>query len=152
MRNESIKLTLAAMTATLVASITLIAGCATTEKMVSARGTDVAAADTGFAAKEYTGKKPGLQKPIARTFKEQPPLIPHATTNFDDVTLEENQCMSCHGPEKYQEKKAPKLGESHFKGKQVSMARYQCIMCHVPQTDAAPLVDSTFVGNLPSPR
>lgn len=149
MKKESIKLTLAAMTATLVASITLIAGCATTEKVVSARGTDVAVADTGFAAKEYTGKKPGLQKPIARTFKEQPPLISHATTNFDDITLEDNQCMSCHSLEKHKEKKAPKLGDSHYKGKQLSMARHQCTMCHVPQTDAAPLVDSTFVGNLP---
>ncbi|MDP2809427.1 MAG: nitrate reductase cytochrome c-type subunit [Rhodocyclaceae bacterium] len=152
MRNKSIKLTLASMTASLIVSITLVAGCATTEKMVSARGTDVAAADTGFMAREYTGKKPGLQQPIARTFKEQPPLIPHAMTNFDSVTLEENQCMSCHGPEKYKEKKAPKLGESHFAGKQISMARYECSMCHVPQTDAPPLVGSTFIGNLPSPR
>lgn len=116
----------------------------------SMRGLDAAAADPAFAEKAYVGKKPGLQKPIERTYKEQPPLVPHAMNNFDDISLEENQCLSCHGLEKYKEKNAPKLGDSHFMPDKttVSMARYQCTTCHVPQVDAAPLVDNSFVGNV----
>ena len=116
------------------------------------RGADTAAADQApDAQKAYTGKKPGLQKPIARTFKEQPPLVPHAVDNFDEITVEENQCMGCHSLEKFKEKNAPKIGVSHLDGskKAVTMDRYQCNSCHVPQVDAKPLVDNTFVGNLP---
>jgi cytochrome c-type protein NapB len=119
----------------------------------SMRGADAAAAETAFAEKAYLGKKPGLQKPIERTFKEQPPLVPHAMNNFDEITLEENQCLSCHSLEKAKEKNAPKIGDSHLAkegGKQVvSMSRYQCTTCHVAQVDASPLVENAFVGNLP---
>ena len=86
---------------------------------------------------------------VTITFVE-PPLVPHAMNNFDDISLEENQCLSCHGLDKYKEKNAPKLGDSHFLQDKttVSMARYQCTTCHVPQVDAAPLVDNSFVGNV----
>lgn len=116
----------------------------------SMRGVDVAAADKAPVDKDYVGKKPGLQQNIARTFPTQPPLIPHAVANFDEITLEENQCLSCHGPDKYKEKKAPKLGDSHFQtreGKQLaksSASRHACVMCHAPQVDAPPLVETTF--------
>jgi len=94
-----------------------------------------------------------LPPDIARTFKEQPPLVPHATDNFDEITVEENQCLSCHSLEKFKEKKAPRIGDSHLAAdgqkKVVTMDRYQCNSCHVPQVDARPLVDNTFVGNMP---
>lgn len=124
-----------------------------TEAPKSMRGADAAAAEAAFVEKTYLGKKPGLQKPIARTFKEQPPLVPHAMNNFDEITLEENQCLSCHSLERAKEKNAPKIGDSHLVqegGKQVvAMNRYQCTSCHVPQADASPLVENAFVGNLP---
>ena len=133
----------------------LLAACAgipqqTAQTPKSMRGVDATAADPAFAEKTYLGKKPGLQKPIERTYKEQPPLVPHAMNNFDDISLEENQCLSCHGPDKFKEKNAPKLGDSHFMPDKttVSMARYQCTSCHVPQADASPLVDNAFVGNV----
>lgn len=145
------------VTITLAAALAAVVfGCAQYGGVATLRGADTAAADMAPAEqKAYTGKKPGLQKPIARTFKEQPPLIPHATDNFDEITVEENQCMDCHSLEKYKEKNAPKLGDSHLiaaksGAKQVvTMDRYQCNSCHVPQVDAKPLVDNTFVGNLP---
>jgi len=118
------------------------------------RGSDVSAADAAPEIKTYGGKKPGLQQPIARTYKEQPPVIPHAVDNFDEITLEENQCLSCHGPAKYKEKKAPKIGDSHFvdrEGKrheEVTHLRHNCVQCHVPQVEAPPLVENTFVGNV----
>lgn len=132
----------------------LLFGCAQQFAGVkSMRGVDVAAADKAQQELKYQGGRPGLQQAIPRTFKEQPPLIPHAMDNFDEITLEDNQCMECHSREKYVEKKAPKVGDSHYMmaGGQVtrlSMDRYQCTNCHVPQVDARPLVDNSFVGNV----
>jgi cytochrome c-type protein NapB len=121
----------------------------------SMRGDDVAVADKAAADKNYVGKKPGLQQKVARTFSTQPPVIPHAVENFDDVNLEENQCLTCHGPAVFEKKKAPKIGDSHFidprTGKKLAdatMARYNCVQCHVPQVDAPPLVENGFVGNV----
>lgn len=121
----------------------------------SMRGDDVAAADKAEAEKSYVGKKPGLQQKVARTFSTQPPVIPHAVDNFDEITLEENQCMSCHSEAKFKEKNAPMIGESHsidpMTGQKVaggSMARHNCVQCHVQQVDAKPLVDNTFIGNV----
>jgi cytochrome c-type protein NapB len=140
------------MAATLVA---VAFGCAQYGGVSTLRGADVATADKApTAALEYVGKKPGLQQPIGRTFSTQPPLIPHAVANFDEITVSENQCMDCHSLEKYREKKAPKLGDSHLAfsadglQKVVRMDRYQCNTCHVPQVDAKPLVENTFVGNV----
>lgn len=122
--------------------------------VVSMRGADVAAEDPAPDVKEYAGKRPGMQQKVARTFAQQPPVIPHAVANFDDINLEENQCLDCHGPAKYKEKKSPKIGDSHFRDRDgnkltdVSALRHNCTQCHVPQTDAPPLVENTFVGNL----
>lgn len=120
----------------------------------SLRGADVSAEDSAPDIKKYQGGKPGGQEKVARTFKEQPPLIPHAVDNFDEITLEENQCLSCHGEENYKKKKAPKIGDSHFldrDGKKLDTTyagRHNCVQCHVPQVDAPPLVENTFVGNV----
>ncbi len=118
------------------------------------RGPDVSAVAQAPDAKKYLGGKPGGQEKMARTFKEQPPLIPHAVENFDEITLEENQCLTCHSATNYQKKKAPKIGDSHFRDREgkvlpdVAAARHNCVQCHVPQVDAPPLVDNEFKGNL----
>ena len=145
------------VTIVLAAVFAAISGWSIAQQMAGVqtlRGADTAAADKAPEQKAYVGKKPGLQEPIARTFKEQPPLVPHATDNFDEITVTENQCMDCHSLEKYREKKAPKLGDSHLTfgsdmKKTLTMDRYQCNNCHVPQVDAKPLVELNFVGNIP---
>lgn len=121
------------------------------EVVTSMRGVDALAPDQAPEEKLNPGRRPGSQKPIPRSFEQQPPVIPHATENFDEITLEENQCLECHGPEKYKEKNAPKIGDSHFRNPQtgeimktVSSARHACVQCHVPQVDATPLVENTF--------
>ncbi len=131
----------------------LIFGCAQFGGVASLRGADVATADLAPPEQKlYTGKKPGLQQPIARSFKEQPPLIPHAVDNFDEITVSDNQCLECHGVARHKEKNAPRVGDSHLPAgsagptRQVSMDRYQCNTCHVPQVDAKPLVENAFVG------
>lgn len=116
------------------------------------RGADVSAVDQAPDAKRYVGGKPGGQEKVARTFKEQPPVIPHAVENFDEITLEENQCLTCHSAATYQKKKAPKIGDSHFRDRdgkvlpEASAARHNCVQCHVPQVDAPPLVENDFKG------
>lgn len=135
----------------LVASLlTAIVGCASYEPLVSMRGTDVAAADSAPEAKAYVGKRPGTQSVVARTFSTQPPVIPHAVDNFDEVTLSENQCLDCHGPANYVKKASPKMGDSHFvaKTKAFDASRHVCTTCHVPQVDAPALVENRFTGNI----
>lgn len=134
----------------LASAISVVVGCAGYEPVASMRGTDVAAMDTAPAAKNYAGKRPGTQDPIARTFSTQPPVIPHAVENFDEVTLAENQCMDCHGPDTYVKKNAPKAGDSHFVAatKAFDAARHNCMQCHVPQVDGPALVENRFVGNV----
>ena len=123
--------------------------------VVSLRHAGIATTDEAPEEKSYVGNRPGSQESIVRTFKQQPPLIPHMVTNFDEITLEENQCLSCHGPEFYKVKKSPKIGANHFKNregkmlKQVSSVRWVCSQCHVPQVDAKPLVENRFQAAVP---
>ncbi len=134
----------------LLASLLAVVGCASYEPLVSMRGADVAAADKAPGELVYAGKRPGTQPVIARTFSTQPPLIPHAVDNFDEVTLTENQCLDCHGDANYVKKNSPKLGDSHFVAatKAFDPSRHNCTQCHVPQVDAPALVENRFVGNI----
>lgn len=134
----------------LAALLTVIVGCASYEPLVSMRGADVATADAAPPVKAYSGKRPGTQPLVARTFSTQPPVIPHAVENFDEVTLGENQCMDCHGPANYVKKNAPKLGDSHLVAatKAFDPSRHNCNQCHVPQVDAPALVENRFTGNI----
>lgn len=130
----------------------LAAACATqlAAPPQTLRGTDAATADQLFAEAAYQGKRPGSQEGYARTYSTQPPLIPHAVENFDEVSLQDNQCLECHSPATAAKKQAPMVGEKHFvpgSKTQLSNARYACVMCHVPQADAKPLVENTFQGD-----
>ena len=137
-----------------VACWALVGTVAAEDGPVSMRGADVAAADKAPEAKKYLGGKPGGQEKVARTYKGQPPVIPHAVENFNEISLEENQCLSCHGKDVYEKKKAPKIGDSHFRDREgnvlpnASAARYNCDQCHVPQVDAPPLVGNNFKGDI----
>lgn len=151
--NQPVSLTLA-----MVLAAALGYGCAhQASGLASLRGADAAAPDPAFNVKQYVGAEPGKQKNLARSFKDAPPLIPHALPSYDNISLSENKCLSCHGPDTYKEKDAPRVGDSHmtFVDTQdgmkriVNMSRYECTSCHVPQADAKPLVDNAFVGDIP---
>lgn len=151
--NQPRKLSIATLfTATAWVLFAATAHAADTPK--SMRGIDVNTADTASETKTYSGKRPGTQPVVTRTFSTQPPVIPHAVENFDEITLEENQCLSCHGPDVYQKKNAPMIGKSHFidrngnKLDAISSARHNCVQCHVPQIDAPPLVENAFQGDV----
>lgn len=128
-----------------------VASCASTsaEKPQGLRLSEIQAADTAPAVLDYAGKKPGEQGIIARSFEQQPPLIPHRADGAT-IGFKRNQCLDCHDRAFYKEEKAPKIGDSHYKDRdgkelnQVSMARYNCNLCHVPQVNAPPLITNTF--------
>ncbi|MDU8926770.1 nitrate reductase cytochrome c-type subunit [Alisedimentitalea sp. MJ-SS2] len=87
-----------------------------------------------------------------RAWKLQPPAVPHKTDN-DRIVLQENTCLNCHSTETFEKEKAPKLGDSHYLDmegnvmQEMSMRRYFCNQCHVPQVDAEPLVENLFEGD-----
>lgn len=118
----------------------------------SLRGADVVQSDSAPEERRELGGSPGSQKPIARTFAGQPPLVPHSTAGLGEITLKQNPCFSCHAAEAAKAVGAPAIGKSHYlqqKGKPtgtLDSRRQQCLACHVPQFDAPPLVDNTFRG------
>jgi cytochrome c-type protein NapB len=87
--------------------------------------------------------------PIPRDYLQQPPLIPHKVEGYQ-ITVKHNKCLSCHSWANYKENGATKISQTHFESRDgailsnVSARRYFCTQCHVPQTNAKPLVDNTF--------
>lgn len=86
---------------------------------------------------------------IERNYTQQPPLIPHVVENYR-ITKNFNKCLDCHSWSRYLETGATKVSITHFKDRNgtdlanISARRYFCVQCHVPQTDAKPLVANTF--------
>ena len=111
----------------------------------SLRGRDVSAAEP--EAGNY--KQERDRAPIPRDYVQQPPLIPHVTEGYQ-ITANFNKCMDCHAWSRYKEAGATKVSLTHFKTREgqdlsnISPRRYFCTQCHVPQTDAKPLVNNTF--------
>lgn len=88
-------------------------------------------------------------RPIDRDFVQQPPLIPHTIAGYQ-ITKNFNKCMDCHAFQKSKTSGATKVSVTHFRTREgqeldnISPRRYFCTQCHVPQSDARPLVDNTF--------
>ena len=87
--------------------------------------------------------------PIPRDFVQQPPLIPHDTKGYQ-INLKFNKCLTCHSWANYEQSGATKISQTHFTNRDgidmanVSAGRYFCTQCHVPQTEARPLIDNEF--------
>lgn len=151
--NEIIPTAARLLAPSLFLSLNLIAvgpvQAADTEPVVDPQRKDLAL-DAGSAPTERR-RVEVVQGGISRSYKEQPPMIPHPIEKYE-ISLRGNGCLKCHSPETYQTEKAPKLGESHFldrDGKrleQVSMRRYFCTQCHAVQFDGVPLVENSFQG------
>ena len=95
------------------------------------------------------------EKPLPKRIStEIPPVVPHGIADFMPITRADNACLACHevaGPKKKGE--ATPIPGSHYvdlrrdparKGEHVSGARWVCVSCHVPRSDAKPLVGSNF--------
>ncbi|XES83232.1 nitrate reductase cytochrome c-type subunit [Franconibacter pulveris] len=94
-------------------------------------------------------RMPKQQERMALNYVNQPPLIPHSVDGYQ-ININTNRCLQCHGVEHYRATGAPRISPTHFidsEGKVlagVAPRRYFCLQCHVPQTDASPIVDNTF--------
>ncbi|MEA3275548.1 MAG: nitrate reductase cytochrome c-type subunit [Pseudomonadota bacterium] len=113
----------------------------------SLRGADL----EQMSAKPERMKLMTVEGGIERSYKEQPPMVPHEVDKYE-VNLKLNGCMKCHSPETYEKEKSPVIGESHFldrdgnKLDRLSSRRYFCNQCHAPQLDGQPLVENQFQG------
>ncbi|MGE5467432.1 MAG: nitrate reductase cytochrome c-type subunit [Ignavibacteria bacterium] len=140
-----------------IASLAAVAACSTVQPLQFLRGSDVATADQAPVEKQYAQRAPNADMTalIPRTFKGQPPLIPHEVEKYLPITMEENDCLDCHISDDFKGRKMPRMGDSHFSATEkeadgsakVNMSRWQCNSCHVPQVDAPPLIENTFVGH-----
>jgi cytochrome c-type protein NapB len=105
---------------------------------------------------EYSNAKPGKNEWLPRAWEGAPPQIPHRVEMYLPVVAADNQCLDCHDTPKYIGK--PKNMDRTVKNKSpmsadhytsdaldtVAGARFNCTQCHVPQSNAAPLVDNTY--------
>ena len=87
---------------------------------------------------------------VARTFEEQPPVVPHENEKYA-INLQQNKCLECHmKQEGKDEAKSVEMSESHFidrngnKLDKPAGSRHFCTQCHVPQMDLTPLVETSF--------
>ena len=101
----------------------------------------------------FVDSDPGDAPLPERAFSGTPPVIPHALAGMLPLTRSENQCLDCHEVEAKEPGEPTPIPESHYvdlrhapgvKREAVAGARYNCILCHAPQTDAGPLVESNF--------
>jgi len=98
---------------------------------------------------------PGDDPSVARAYDTAPPRVPHAVADFMPISRGDNWCVDCHmtdwtAPE---EGEATPISFSHYMdlrngsgeiGEEIVGARWVCVSCHVPVTDAAALVGNSF--------
>lgn len=101
------------------------------------------------AAVNENTSEPGERPPLPRPNPVAPPRIPHGIADFVPITRDGNACIDCHLVAEKVEGEATPIPESHFIDfrnapgrvrETPAGARYNCTACHVPQTDASPLV------------
>jgi len=104
------------------------------------------------------GAIPGEVPLLPRDYPGAAPVIPHDTRDFTPITASQNSCTDCHatkvrdpgGPTPIPESHYTNLRDSPGKaGETIVGARFVCTSCHVPRTDAKPLVGNSFLRSAP---
>lgn len=128
----------------LIAACLVVADLATAQDVTSLRGVQV---------DEPTPLPPVAKQEkrrFARAYRQQPPLIPHAITQYQ-IDMRVNQCLGCHDWTNAGERQAPTLSMTHYldrDGRQldrIAGTRWFCTQCHVSQDNVEPLVGNAFV-------
>jgi cytochrome c-type protein NapB len=97
--------------------------------------------------------EPGEGAAVDPAYDGAPPVINHGVADFLPITRDDNLCMTCHRVEEKIEGEPTPIPASHFTdyrnapdkvGEEIAGARYNCLACHAPRTDAVPLVASEF--------
>lgn len=144
-----------------------------TEESLGLRKTDLytEATTTGMET-NYRTSFAGSGEKINRAFQDAPPMIPHDTNGMLPIKIGDNQCTACHMPEVASSMNATPIPKSHFTnfrpkhkfdGKmfsksvdnmknQVSIketshlqgSRFNCTLCHAPQSQGDLAVENTF--------
>lgn len=145
---------------TLIAAATLTAliatGCAmsssVSEESLGLRKTDLYTENTTVAdTTSYSKVAAGESKVYNRAFENAPPMISHDVEGMLPITTNNNSCLGCHDPVVASSVGATAVPKSHMFDMRnetalvaVSFARYNCTLCHAPQSDNEPLVENTF--------
>lgn len=128
-----------------IAAFTLLASGA----LWATNGVDLTQSPEVSGTPEGAIHMPKQQGRMALNYVNQPPMIPHSVDGYQ-VSKNTNRCLQCHGVEHYRTTGAPRVSPTHFMDSDgnvlsnVAPRRYFCLQCHVPQTDAAPIVENTF--------
>ena len=115
----------------------------------AANGVDLTQSPEVSGTPEGSIHMPKQQGRMALNYVNQPPMIPPSVDGYQ-VSKNTNRCLQCHGVEHYRTTGAPRVSPTHFMDSDgnvlsnVAPRRYFCLQCHVPQTDAAPIVENTF--------
>ncbi|MCX2682992.1 nitrate reductase cytochrome c-type subunit [Campylobacter sp. MIT 21-1685] len=100
----------------------------------------------------YTNAQPGESVVYERGYENAPPLIPHDINDMIPITKDNNTCISCHDKFIAADVGATPIPATHYynyrlnksTGDSLTEARFNCTQCHVPQSDAKPLIGNTF--------
>ena len=63
---------------------------------------------------KYATEPAGTSTKIKRAFENAPPMIPHDTEGMLPITIDNNQCTSCHDPMVAESMGATPIPKSHF--------------------------------------
>lgn len=127
------------------AAVAVGLGQAVSQEITSLRGASVDSAE--MPPGSYRLLPDGA--PLPRDYIQQPPLVPHKVDGYE-ISLNFNKCMDCHAWTRHRAAGATKISLTHFRDRDanelssVAPRRYFCLQCHVPVTDAQPLVENTF--------
>jgi len=158
-------------------SFLIFIGCSTAQPTISEeslglRKVDLYSENTVVPSEtKYRKAAPSTSKVITRAFQDAPPMIPHDVDGMIPITVNNNQCISCHTPGVAESFGALPFPESHmtnfrpshkYDGKEfkksidnmkneisikkvdtLAGARFNCTQCHAPQSEGQ-LVENTF--------
>lgn len=100
----------------------------------------------------YSGLNAGESTLFERSFENAPPLISHSVEDMLPITKDNNTCLSCHDKAIAADVGATAIPASHYYDfrlnkstkDNISDTRFNCTQCHVPQSDAKPLIGNNF--------